>query len=184
VALNKTEGRIIARILRGDETAVPEFREFLKTHPELVDGWATWPTEVLLKRIGAMTPVVEPPMLPAPGLPLFCQESLRFTMNEIREGLAPKPSPIEKLLTERIVACWLQVYEADLRCALGSESAYDLHRQDRAHRRLLSACRTLATVCRLALPMQIDLNVAGVVKTESTATATAERFALPVVGVN
>ena len=58
-----------------------------------------------------------------------------------------------------------------------------LRRQDSAHRRFLSACKTLAVVRRLALPVKIDVSVAAsvaaVVETENTTATLPERFTLP-----
>jgi hypothetical protein len=168
------------RILAGDESAVPEFRKLLRANPNLVDSWARKPVAALLARISGMMTNV------AKGAPLLFTEGLTITMDSIRSSLAgPAPSPVEKLLVERIVACWLQVYSADLEAAgcvecSFAEGTYRQQRQDRANRRFFSACRTLATVRRLALPIKVDVNLAGTVKTENTAPA---RFALP-TGMN
>lgn len=64
---------------------------------------------------------------------------------------------------DRVVACWLQVQEADLRYAQAGncsfpQANFHLKRQDRAHRRFLSAMKTLATVRKLALPM-LQVNI-------------------------
>jgi len=47
------------------------------------------------------------------------------------------------------------------------EFDYNQRRQDRAHRRFLSAIRTLATVRRLALPTLVAVNVTGMVAREA-----------------
>src|SRR5262245_53031389 len=85
----------------------------------------------------------------------------------LRAELAgPSPSPVERLLVERAVACWLQVQDADVRYAQaqpgGPSTAHNeflQRRMDRAHRRYLSALRTLALVRKLAVPV-LQVNVA------------------------
>ena len=74
------------------------------------------------------------------------------------------------MLVERIVSCWLQVQHADLivvqpKGVSHASGDYNQRRQDRSHRRLLAAVKTLASVRRLALPIQMDVKVAALVKT-------------------
>jgi len=72
--------------------------------------------------------------------------------------------PVELLLIERILTCWLQVGYADASYAQKAGtmslewSDYFLKRIDRAHRRLLTATKTLATVRKLAQP-SVQINV-------------------------
>ena len=87
-------------------------------------------------------------------------------MEALRQELnGPNPSPLERLLVERIVLCWLQMYHEDVRDAQKgerAESSSGLNRQRRAEtaqRRFLAAVKALATVRRLALPM-LQVNVA------------------------
>ena len=167
------------RILDGDETAVPEFRKLLRENHNLVDSWARKPVAMLLARISGMMTI-------AAGAPLLFREALTVTMDSLRSSLAgPEPSPLEKLLVERIVATWLQVYQADfeatgcIECS-NADGTYRQQRQDRANRRFLSACRTLAHVRRLALPVRLDVKLDGVVRTENTDQGIPlERFKLP-----
>src|SRR5262249_37446886 len=85
----------------------------------------------------------------------------------LRAELAgPNPSPVERLLVERVVACWLQVQDADVRYAQAQNdrpsrqhSDFLQRRMDRAHRRYLSALRTLALVRKLAVPV-LQVNIA------------------------
>jgi hypothetical protein len=78
----------------------------------------------------------------------------------------PTPSPVERVLAETAATCWFafRMHEAhNANCgAQGgmtiSQSDHSQRRLDRAHRRLLSTLRTLATVRRLARPsMQINV---------------------------
>ena len=76
------------------------------------------------------------------------------------------PSPLERLLAERVVACWLQLQHAEAIHVNGlgeltmSESEYHQRRLDRLHRRYLSAIRTLAQVRKLLRPAVTQINVA------------------------
>src|SRR5262249_12071994 len=69
----------------------------------------------------------------------------------------PAASPLERLLAARVVACWLQVSYFDAlvtqaRDANPARAKLLLQQQDSAHRRQLSAARTLATVRKLLVP--------------------------------
>jgi hypothetical protein len=105
---------------------------------------------------------------------LAWREAIRRKLELLRAELAgPNPTPVERLLVERIVACWLQVQDADMRYAQAKNISLASHeycqrRMDRAHRGYLSAIKTLALVRKLAVPvLQLNiarkqLNVAGV----------------------
>jgi hypothetical protein len=82
------------------------------------------------------------------------------------------------VLVERVVACWLQVQDADVRYAQAKNLSVTWgecyqRRMDRAHRRYLSAVKALALVRKLAVPvLQVNIarkqvNVAGPVATEA-----------------
>jgi hypothetical protein len=99
---------------------------------------------------------------------------LRMKLAAMRTDLAgPEASPLERLLAERVVACWLQSYHADFAYArafkeLPPEEAEPYQRrQDRAVRQYLKALRSLADVRRLLVPaLQVNIadrqvNIAG-----------------------
>jgi hypothetical protein len=92
------------------------------------------------------------------GENLVLKEGVLSKMESLRGELAgPDPSPVERLLVERVVACWLQSYAADLHYAQAKSLSlvsgdYYQRRMDRAHRRLLQAVKTLELVRRLAAP--------------------------------
>ncbi len=76
----------------------------------------------------------------------------------IRDDLAgPSPSPLERILCERIALCWFDVYDTERRYSDQTGvsfkvAAYRESRRDRAHKRFLAACKALATVRRLGVP--------------------------------
>ena len=106
-------------------------------------------------------------------LNLFCgndtvfQEGMRRKLNSLRDELAgPNPTPLERILCERVALCWLDAHAMDRLFSPVSEvsfktAAYREDRRERTHRRFLSACKTLATVRRLPSPaVQINQVVA------------------------
>jgi hypothetical protein len=108
----------------------------------------------------------------AAGKNLMFKEALTRKLEMLRAELAgANPTPVENLLVERIVMCWLQVQHAELSCVRHSADLsiahYHQDRLDRAHRRYLSALKTLALMRKLAVPvLQVNLaqnqvNVAG-----------------------
>jgi hypothetical protein len=73
------------------------------------------------------------------------------------------PSVLERLLAERIVLCWLEVHCLDPALSPKTEmpvrhAEFCDRRRDRAHRRYLSALRSLATIRRLLVP-SVQLNI-------------------------
>jgi hypothetical protein len=163
------------RLAKGDESAAPEFRKFLKGDPEYVDTFGNMARDAeraLIKK--------------ATGENLVIREIYAAKLAALRAELAgPQPNAIERLLVERVVACWFQVNHADgiaawtEQCTL-EQGDYHQRRQDRAHKRFLSAVKMLATIRRLALPIRVDVNVAGTVETKNaTPAVTSERFRLP-----
>ena len=77
----------------------------------------------------------------------------------------PQPSPLERLLVERIVACWLQVligedsYARQLRRGdlSWATDSYHQRRLDQAQRRYLTAIKALAQVRRLLTPTVVNI---------------------------
>src|SRR5262249_5729585 len=101
----------------------------------------------------------------AAGENLLAREAIDQKLDSIRSELGgPNPTPMERLLAERASLCWFIVnwYENSCFNADGwSIANMDLqHRKiDKAHRRFLTAIRTLAQVRKLALPI-LQLNIA------------------------
>jgi hypothetical protein len=93
----------------------------------------------------------------ASGRNLHLRECLLRQAAALRDELAgPAPSPVERLLVGRVVACWLQLHYFDVmeaQAGLGEESPklarYRAQRQEQAHRMYLSALAGLTTLRRL-----------------------------------
>jgi hypothetical protein len=95
----------------------------------------------------------------AAGKNLAFREALLRQLQVLREDLAgSKVSPLEKLLVDRIVCCWLLLYYAETcyhqaKDMTITQGEYHQRRIDRLHRRFLVGIKTLAVVRRLALPV-------------------------------
>ena len=147
--------KLLKRAEQGDHKALPPIRDFFNAAPEM---WQEY---------GNLAIIAERALVKvAAGENLVLKESVEQTMDSMRAELAgPHPTPLERLLVDRIVACWLQVQYADAVYAQGMKDLgiawgdYHQRRQDRAHRRYLSAIRSLAQVRRLLSPA-IQVNIA------------------------
>ena len=114
---------VLERARAGDRSAVPEVRRILGD-PAQVD----WLGGDLARQ--ATQSVVNA----AAGEDLVFREALARKLELLRDELAgPEPTPIERLLVERVVACWLHVYDADAALRPGAGRA------DRDAARLLPA---------------------------------------------
>jgi hypothetical protein len=146
---------VIHRAQAGDADAVPALQKILDRVPEL------------RTMLGAdLERIVEESIIRSLGGDdnLAFREGLKRKLAALRRELeGASPTPIERLLVDRVVACWLQVQEADLRYAQARgqtlpQANYVLKRQDSAHRRFLLALRTLEMVRKLALPsLQVNI---------------------------
>jgi hypothetical protein len=131
---------LVARAKQGDKEVVPELRAALKEMPELA------------RRFGHPAEKVEQVIIEKyVGENLLAKEAISRTLKLMREELAGvDPTPLERLLTERVVATWLQLqffeqlYFHNVGKLTIPQDEYYLKRIDRAHKRHLSAVRTLA----------------------------------------
>jgi len=161
----------IRRAGKGEESALPAVRRYLDERgPEYLDiiDVARIAKETQIKR------VFEPEDLAARET---MERKLAFMRREI---LGADPSPLEGLLADRVLLCWLQLYYAETKHAERNlEDAPDINwtqdewhqrRVDRLQRRYLAAIKSLAQVRRLLRPgVQINvaeqqMNVAGDVR--------------------
>jgi hypothetical protein len=139
--------QLVRRAEGGDEAALPELRAALDVNP-----WV-W------ERYGDLAQQSQAAWLQLiADKNLLLLESARRKAAQLRTELAgPAPSPLERLLVERVVACWLQTNFADASYAQmkGTSPAQHtaaLRRQDSAQLRYLQAVKALATVRRLLRP--------------------------------
>jgi hypothetical protein len=82
----------------------------------------------------------------------------RAQLHALAKDLAgPQPSPLERVLAERIAVNWLQLtyMDAELAAGIGTDGRVDKerdHRHVQVHRRYLDSVKMLATVRRLLGP--------------------------------
>lgn len=150
---------VVGKADKGDAAALTEVRGIFDREPRL------W------KSIGDLGQETERRWIAAyAGEQAVVAEALARQVAAMRADLAgPSPSPLEALLVERVVACWVHLNLAEHRCAarlqesapLSAIQAYQ-NWLDRAQKRYLQAIKTLATVRRLQVPVLIgQLNIAG-----------------------
>ncbi len=146
--------QVLERAKDGDETVTEQVREMLTICPEFagsLGGDLAQITERLLSTAVA-------------GDDIAFREAIKLKMEVLRQDLAgPAATPLEALLVDRIVICWLQVQMADIAQAKGEAQTitlekFQLCRQDSANRRYLAAIRSLATIRKMALPV-LQINV-------------------------
>ena len=101
----------------------------------------------------------------AAGTSLAFQEGLRRKIDAVRDELAGSdPTPLERILCERVALCWFDANETDRRYIDQTDISFKTaefreNRRDRAHKRFLAACKALATVRRMAVPA-LQINIA------------------------
>jgi hypothetical protein len=136
--------RQLERARGGDASELAALRETLDRHPAIWQAFgdlAAHARDAWINLIG--------------GVDLALKESLGRQVQAMKTDLAgPDPSPLETLLVERIVACWLQMgYSDAVAAGVGNisiqQANYNRKRQDSAHRRYLTAVGTLTMTRRL-----------------------------------
>jgi hypothetical protein len=99
------------------------------------------------------------------GKNLAFREALLRKLDVLRAELAgPEPTPVERLLAERVVSCWLHLHHLEQIYSQKDSMSLELgdyyqRSIDRAHKRCLAAVKALAVVRRLAVPV-LQLNFA------------------------
>jgi hypothetical protein len=147
---------LIGKANDGDEAALRELRPLLDLMPKIVE------------QMGDLSEIAHQAWVDrVAGSQLAMAEALRRTRGALQAKLSrPADSPLERLLVDRVVLCWLHLHYAEASYAQKMDTlnvewsdAYQ-RRIDRAQRRYLQVIRTLAQVRRLALPA-VQVNIAG-----------------------
>jgi hypothetical protein len=138
---------LLGKAEKGDEDAVPEIRQILDERPDL--AWqfvdvAQVAEEALIEKMSGEED-------------LAVKEIMRCQLKAMREEIAGEnPSPLERLLAERVVATWLQIQLFEGLYASGmsesmtiAQGSYHQKRLDQTYRRHLSAIRALAQMRKL-----------------------------------
>lgn len=143
---------IMSRAREGDKTVLPKLQRLLDLKPEI---WrvghdlVTMSELAWLKRLSAGD--------------LLALESFRRQVQQIKLDLiGHTPTPLEKLLADRIIAAWLAAQDAEI-CEASNESsggklaAMRLKRLESANKRFNAAIKALAMVQRLANGLKIEI---------------------------
>ena len=140
------------RAERGDEEAAALIRQTLT--PEKMAGLASIVRTAERSVIDRMM-----------GKNLLARDSTCAQLAVLKADVGgPAPSPLERLLVDRIALCWLEVqyfetlYAQNMGEMTMAQGDSQQRRIDAAHRRYLSSIRTLAQVRRLAVPA-IQVNI-------------------------
>jgi hypothetical protein len=135
----------VDRANRGDKAALADLRGFLDAHPEV---WQT---------CGDIGKCAERAWLELFSQQALGRESIRRHIEQLRADLAgSSPTPVEGLLVNRVIACYLALHHAELASTQPGTSstaqvAMRLRRCESAQRRYLGALRML-TLIRATVP--------------------------------
>jgi len=148
--------RLLQRAEQGDRDVLPRLREALDADANLwrYYGDLALQAEAALIRLAA-------------GTNLLLAESLQRKLHALKKELTSEStSPLERLLVERVTATWLQLSYLDalVTQSTGSSEARSKmiqRQQDAAHRRHLTALKTLATVRKLLKPSPSPVEIAS-----------------------
>ncbi len=145
---------LVQRGMAGDQEVLPAIRELLDQAPELWTQARTLSTQVEHAWLQTLT-----------GEDLVTREILIRQVARLKAALAgPDVSPLERLLIDRICACFLALQHAELRTASRLQhgrtpSSTEEKRLDSLQKRFLGAVKSLAQIRKLMTPT-LQLNVA------------------------
>ena len=138
---------LVKRAEQGDESALPTLRAALDANPWIWERYG----DLAQQSQAAWLQLIAGPNL-------LLREAVERKAEQLRAELAgPEPSLLERLLVERVIACWLQSQYADAAYAQQQNPSPGQHtaalkRQAGSHQRYLHAIKTLATVRKLLRP--------------------------------
>lgn len=143
---------LVDRAQDGDEEALPVLRKVLDEAPEVA-------------RIIDLARNVERSIIEKmTGDDVFTQEAIPRNLKAMKKEVAGEnPSPLERLLAERIAVCWLElqyfqaIYTQNLHNLSITQSDYHQRRIDKAHRRYLSSIKALAQIRKMGPAVQINI---------------------------
>ena len=171
--------QLLKKAEAGDRSVLPQLRQVLDGDPDLWRGYGNLAghAEASLAMLAA-------------GQNLLLAESLKRKLAELKAELGGEsPSPLERLLVERVSASWLQTaYFDGLVAQAGGAGEARLkvlrQQQDAAHRRHLAGIKQLAVVRRLLrpAPSPLELLRAPVGETSPSTAATRRAGGLPRCG--
>jgi hypothetical protein len=173
---------LLQKASQGDLKVLPELHKAFDENPELTVHFG----DLVRYTEGSLLALVA-------GSCLTAREAIARQASMLRERLlATATSELEKLLVDRVVIRWIEVYYGDvdlaeklLQVSGASKIAQAAQRRlDRAHARYLSAIKALATTHKLLRPTLSPLELAAkFVPEEKTGTAGLRPAVDPAEGV-
>ncbi len=153
---------LVQQAQEGDTAVLPVIRDLLDQVPALWDDSRVLAHQVEKAWTNALS-----------GQDLMSREIITREVQGLRSQLlGPHPTPLERLLIDRVCVCWLAVQHAELHAARRfNERAVVLtpseeHRLDKVHHRFLTAVRELARVRKLLKPtpnLQVNIGTNQIV---------------------
>ena len=154
----ETVGRLrelVKKAEKGNKKAVPEIRKILEESPELAWRYMTLaklPERLFIDKMSK-------------DKDLAAKELMEHQLAAMRKEIAGEnPSPLERLLAERVVATWLQIqlFESIYASSVYqnmtiAQGNYYQKRLEQTYKRHLSAIRTLAQIRKLGPAVQINI---------------------------
>jgi hypothetical protein len=143
---------LIDRAQDGDKDALPVLRRVLDEAPSIawIIDLARDVERSIVKRMS--------------GDDVFTQEAIPRNLKAMRKEIGGEnPSPLERLLAERITVCWLElqyfqaIYAQNMGNLSITQSDYHQRRIDKAHRRYLSSIKALAQIRKMRPAVQINI---------------------------
>jgi hypothetical protein len=171
--------QVLRRAMQGDQSVLPELGKVLDAHPSI------W------QRVGDLAAHAQDAWVNlAAGKDLLLKQALERKAAGMRGELAgPDAPPLERLLADRVVACWVQLHFADASYAQAKgttlpQDAAAQRRQNAAQTRYTQAVRALAQLRRLLRPAvsPVDLAMRPFAEARPGAGRLSERPRLAPVG--
>ena len=157
--------QLISKAEQGDAKALVEVRKIFDQAPEMWTDYGDLAANALRSWVQVTS-----------GKNELAKEAVGRQLDKMRAELAgPSPTPLEGLLVDRILTCWIAlqygetIYVQNMKDLSIIQADYHQRRLDRAQRRYLDAIRTLAHIRRLGAAV-IQVNIAE--KQVNVATAT------------
>ena len=149
---------LVQQAQQGDTSILPIIRTLLDQVPELWQNSHVLAHQVEKTWTNALS-----------GHDLMSKEIIAREVEGLRSQLlGPHPTPLEKLLVDRICVCWLALQHTELHAARRFNeravvlTASEEHRLDKVHHRFLTAVRELARVRKLLQPTTtVQVNIAA-----------------------
>ncbi len=143
---------LVDRAQDGDKEALPVLRKVLDEEPRIA-RFVDLARDVERSIVKKMS-----------GDDVFAQEAIPRNLKAMRKEIAGEnPSPLERLLAERVAVCWLElqyfevIYAQNIGKLTITQGDHHQRRIDKAHRRYLSSIKALAQIRKMGPTVQINI---------------------------